>query len=617
MLTGRMWYPFSEWVFSRPVHDGRMDFQEPATRRLLRKRSEFARNAPLGGEDLLRLRDSVELILQQMVDQLSSYDVIGIGSSFFQNLPALALARRVKERWPGKTVVLGGANTDGEMGATLLAQFSFLDYVFSGEVDHHFPEFIGRLSRGDSLAGLPGLLQRQDDSNAPVGSVAPPLEDLNALPIPDFDDYIQERKRLGIDRFQPLTLALESSRGCWWGERQHCTFCGLNATGMQHRQKRFDRMRTEIMEVCAKYNPRFFFMADNILPFGYYSDFMQWAKDYQPGVGFFYEIKSNVKRSQVSAMADAGITAVQPGIESFNTDTLNLMRKGVSAIQNIAFLRYAQEYGVLPVYNVLVGFPGESREANERTARELPKLAHLRPPVAMAEIEYHRFSPYHADPESFGLRLRPSNHYSHLYPFSSDVLTRIAYVFEDENKSPDYRKDIRAIYDRIVAWANAFAGGNCMLSWSARGDEIRISDQRPGFGPARFILGNYAARLFEFLDEPHSLKGLLRHAGAQRDLMRSGGMPTSIEERESVLTIDFDADTFLKEPHACLALLVDRALVFADGPFVSPSAGIASNSLLPPVLTEIGTAAEGQYYLALPISEICRKPPKEWSEIGV
>ena len=33
------------------------------------------------------------------------------------------------------------------------------------------------------------------------------------------------------------TLLIETSRGCWWGERNHCTFCGLNGSSMS-----FDEM---------------------------------------------------------------------------------------------------------------------------------------------------------------------------------------------------------------------------------------------------------------------------------------------------------------------------------------------------------------------------------------
>ena len=55
---------------------------------------------------------------------------------------------------------------------------------------------------------------------------------------PDYDDYYAVLAELGqtaqgLDRI----LLYEGSRGCWWGEKHHCTFCGLNAQSMKFRAK--------------------------------------------------------------------------------------------------------------------------------------------------------------------------------------------------------------------------------------------------------------------------------------------------------------------------------------------------------------------------------------------
>ena len=39
----------------------------------------------------------------------------------------------------------------------------------------------------------------------------------------------------------------ETSRGCWWGERMHCTFCGLNGATMSYRSKSPRRAVDELM----------------------------------------------------------------------------------------------------------------------------------------------------------------------------------------------------------------------------------------------------------------------------------------------------------------------------------------------------------------------------------
>src|SRR5512144_1002972 len=108
-------------------------------------------------------------------------------------------------------------------------------------------------------------------------------------------------------------------------------------------------------------------------------------------MALFYEVKSNLRKEQVKQLRDAGITEIQPGIESFSDAVLKLMRKGVSALQNIQLLKWCKEFGVQPRWNVLWGFPGEAGEEYERMAAMIPLLAHLPPPVSASGLRLDRF----------------------------------------------------------------------------------------------------------------------------------------------------------------------------------------------------------------------------------
>ncbi|MCL4542996.1 MAG: RiPP maturation radical SAM C-methyltransferase, partial [Chloroflexi bacterium] len=303
VLTNRTWHPFNEWVFAGSVYGRKQAERDAAAVQELLRLEAMIAGGPIRAVDLLRLRREAQQIVDTMTDRLEPFDVVGIATTFYQNLPALALARRIKERWPGKVVVLGGANCDGEMGEGLMRLFDSIDFAFSGEVDFAFPDFVDRLSRSAALDDVPGLLRRVPDGEIIAGPKALPLQNLDALPYPDFDDYVAERHRAGFDVTRDLVLALESSRGCWWGEKQHCTFCGLNAMGIGYRWKSQERFRAEVTQVLKRYHTRFLFMTDNILAMEYYDDFMRWAMDADLQVDFFYEIKANVKRWHVERLA--------------------------------------------------------------------------------------------------------------------------------------------------------------------------------------------------------------------------------------------------------------------------------------------------------------------------
>ena len=60
-------------------------------------------------------------------------------------------------------------------------------------------------------------------------------------------------------------IPIETARGCWWGMKNHCTFCGLNRQGMEFRAKSPDRVLSMLGELSARYESRHFNAIDNIL----------------------------------------------------------------------------------------------------------------------------------------------------------------------------------------------------------------------------------------------------------------------------------------------------------------------------------------------------------------
>jgi ribosomal peptide maturation radical SAM protein 1 len=592
-LTGRAWYPFSEWTFARIVHDDALVHREPQLLRELNERSLMLGTAGLEPRDFIWMRSSAEELIAEIVEELDRYDVVGIGTTFYQNLPALALARRLKERRPERPVVLGGANCDGDMGPALFRHFPFIDYLFVGESDHGFPELVRRLRSGEPVHNVPGILTRNGHGIA-AGPPASPIQKLDELPLPDFDDFIEQRQRFGLADHQSLTLALESSRGCWWGARHHCVFCGLNANGMAYRRKSDDRFQSEVEDVVRRYRPTHIFMTDNILPIEYYDGFLNWAKSAQLGTRFFYEIKANAKRAQVARMADAALTAVQPGIESFSSALLTLMRKGVSGSQNVAFLKYAREYGVRASYNLLVGFPAAGAEEYVRMLAQLPRLFHLRPPTSVVPIEYHRFSPYHQRPEDFGLQLCPADEYQHLYPYDMEDLSRIAYMFRPTAAA--FADPVLQKLDVCVReWQAEYRAGECTLTWQQGIGEVLVDDLRPGFGPQRYSLQGYAPAVFRLLDEPRTISALTRSVAE-----------TPTNESEHVLSwlfapghapdvkiIRFERADVIADAVVCIRAMLDAGLLFED--LVSPE----------------------PRYVALPVHASYRAEDTSWDSAGV
>jgi ribosomal peptide maturation radical SAM protein 1 len=260
-----------------------------------------------------------------------------------------------------------------------------------------------------------------------------PCNTLDTLPTPEFSEYYTQLATAlpesELVKGELVLLPYESSRGCWWGAKHHCTFCGLNAQTMQHREKSADRVISELRLLLETHPTRKVVVVDNIMPRSYFKTLLPRLPSELPGIQVFYEEKSNLTLDHVEALRKAGICDIQPGIEALSSALLTRMDKGVTARQNIALMRYARAVGLTLTWNLLYAFPGDHVEDYEETLRVVPLLRHLEPPGGLSHLSLDRFSPYFDRPEQYGIsNLRPMPGYEAVIPPHLDPAT-IAYHF--------------------------------------------------------------------------------------------------------------------------------------------------------------------------------------------
>jgi ribosomal peptide maturation radical SAM protein 1 len=385
--------------------------------------------------------------------------VVGFSSVFQQTVASIALARRIKEAFPHVRTVFGGSNFDDEMGLEHLRATPWIDYAVVGEGDVALPELLVALSEEKPTERIPGVASRRGGSVV-FGGAQRLLEDLDQLPTPRYDEYFSRAEATGIlprTRARSTMLPFESARGCWWGEKHHCTFCGLNDDSMRFRSKSPVRVARELSELARGYGSFNFTAVDNIVDASYLKDFFPHVVDDGKDYKFFYEIKANLTREQIKGLRRAGVVEIQPGIESFSTHVLRLMRKGTTGIQNVNTLRWVTYYGLYAGWNMLWGFPGETAEDYAQQARLVRNLVHLWPPSGTGvRIRMDRFSPLFADRKEFPVEfMRPDESYAYVYPKAVE-LTKIA-AFWDYKLTTGLDDSAYAAFGAgLVAWRAAW-----------------------------------------------------------------------------------------------------------------------------------------------------------------
>lgn len=128
---------------------------------------------------------------------------------------------------------------------------------------------------------------------------------------------------------------------------------------MTFRAKSAPRVLLEIQALEERYGVARFETVDNILEMDYFRELLPALAQGGGERRLFYEVKSNLRRTQIELLHRAGIRWLQPGIESLHSGVLERMEKGVQAWQNVQLLRACRELGVRLSWNLLWGFPGE------------------------------------------------------------------------------------------------------------------------------------------------------------------------------------------------------------------------------------------------------------------
>lgn len=346
--------------------------------------------------------------------------IIGFSSSFQQSVACVLLARRLRRLLPSALIVVGGSNVDSPMGDAFASRFHHeFDHVFSGEADVTFPDYCRAYRLDFKNCTFPKVIK---------ASLPNPTQFAG---VPDFDDYFRFG---GVEAQQVLlgerVLPFEMSRGCWWGEKHHCTFCGLNANGMHYRVKAPCVVEEEIKSILAQHSPKQLFAVDNILS----RRALTIDGGLPPGLGngfrYFFESKSNLSEADLDQLVALGIDEIQPGIESLSTSTLKRLRKGNSGAAHLCLLREASSRQIKIFWNLLVDIPGDDASGYQAMASVIPLLMHLQPPSGCTPIRIDRFSPLFESPAAFDLRnIRPIRAFSLLFGDEPDV-RQMSYFFE-------------------------------------------------------------------------------------------------------------------------------------------------------------------------------------------
>jgi ribosomal peptide maturation radical SAM protein 1 len=193
----------------------------------------------------LRMRNFVPEFLEAAADELLAGmpRVVGFSTVFQQNIASLVLAKILKARDPSLKIVFGGGSCDGPMGQAMHECFPWVDFVIRGEGERVLVEVVKDVLAGRSIHAQSGLCYSVEGRPIAVPQKSEPQVPMEEVLTPNYDDYFERlgRTPLRSELWPGVAILFESSRGCWWGAKSHCTFCGLNSSASPKRSSAWPR----------------------------------------------------------------------------------------------------------------------------------------------------------------------------------------------------------------------------------------------------------------------------------------------------------------------------------------------------------------------------------------
>jgi ribosomal peptide maturation radical SAM protein 1 len=386
----------------------------------------------------------------------TQYKVMGFSVCFHQLFASLAAARAIKKNHPQATIVLGGSSCGADIGQSLLNAFDFIDYVIEGEGERGFLDLCASVSGLRANALPENIITRQggrQDARQKTGNIVdaqvPSLED---LPVPEYSDYFTAQKKwFSPAPFVPI-LPIEFSRGCWWNK---CSFCNLNVQWCGYRYKKAAQMLHEVKTLAARHNCLDFTFVDNMLPPAESLHFFKMSGKDHSDFNFFAEIRSAKGDKPLADIFPTyrrgGLSSIQVGIEAFSSSLLQKMKKGISAIENIATMRGAQENSLKLEGNLILQFPGSSQAEVAETLAVLDYVFPY-PPLAIAAFFLGHDSPIYKKPHQYGIKAIVC-HPNNFKLFPKSILTQINLLIKDYRGDRVHQRKIwKPVLQKIKKW---------------------------------------------------------------------------------------------------------------------------------------------------------------------
>jgi len=294
-------------------------------------------------------------------------DVVGITTTTFTLVDAIATAKIVKNIDKDIKVVLGGSHVSIYPNETI--NIPEIDYLIQGEGEISFTKLIQSLDMKLNLKRINGLVFRSKNrviNNGP-GNL---IKNLDKLPFPARHMTPYEKYYSPLAKRSSITTMI-TSRGCPF----NCLFCSNQNSALRMRST--TNVVDEIEQCVNNFNIREFLIYDNTFPINKKAAIDISKEILKRKLDISFSIRARVDmmdKRVIKYLKKAGCEKIHYGVESSSPSILKILRKRITIKQIKKAFKITKEADISTLAYFIIGNPTETKKQIMKTIEFSKKL---------------------------------------------------------------------------------------------------------------------------------------------------------------------------------------------------------------------------------------------------